>query len=148
MALPAEQPRLRLRRFDSEVVLWSSASVGGRPLRQWPGWSSAREQALATEVRVAAREIIARKGATNHAIGLVTAALLRWTLRGERRVLTVSREQQGPLGLRGTTLSLPAVVGSEGASEVVEPRLEPDEHAALHRSAEVLERAHASIDAG
>lgn len=131
---------------DSEVVAWSSASVGGRALRQWPGWSSEREQALATEVRVAAQEIIARKGATNHAIGLVTAALLRWTLRGERRVLTVSREQRGPLGLRGTTLSLPAVVGRDGATEVIEPRLPADELSALMRSAEVLERAYASVD--
>ena len=42
-------------------------------------------------MRQAASEVIARKGATNHAIGLVTASLLRWCLRGERRVLTVSR---------------------------------------------------------
>ncbi|MCX4242142.1 lactate/malate family dehydrogenase [Paraliomyxa miuraensis] len=129
---------------DSEVVAWSSAHVGGRPLRQWPQWSVEREQAVATEVRVAAHEIIARKGATNHAIGLVTAALLRWTLRGERRVLTVSRRHEGPLGLRGTTLSLPVVVGREGATEVVEPMLEAEELAALHRSAAVLERAYAS----
>jgi L-lactate dehydrogenase len=134
---------------DSEVVLWSSADVGGRPLRQWSGWSEEREAALAVEVRTAAQEIIKRKGATNHAIGLVTATLLRWALRGERRVLTVSRQQQGPLGLRGTTLSLPAVVGREGATEVVEPVLEASEHAALHRSAEVLERAYvSSIAAG
>lgn len=129
---------------DSEVVLWSSAGIGGRPLRQWQGWSEDREAALATEVRTAAQEIIARKGATNHAIGLVTATLLRWALRGERRVLTVSRQQQGPLGLRGTTLSLPAVVGREGATEVVEPALDAAEREALQRSAEVLERAYAS----
>lgn len=130
---------------DSEVVLWSGARVGGRPLREWAGWTPEREQALSTEVRVAAREIIARKGATNHAIGLVTAALLRWSLRGERRVLTVSRRQQGVLGLRGTTLSLPMIVGREGATEVVEPSLEPAEHAALEHSAEVLERAYAAV---
>ena len=62
---------------DSEVVLWSSAHVGGTPLRQWPGWSAERESPLATEVRTAAYEIVRRKGATNHAIGLTTAALLR-----------------------------------------------------------------------
>jgi malate/lactate dehydrogenase len=41
------------------------------------GWSAEREQPIATEVRTAAYEIIKRKGATNHAIGLTTAALLR-----------------------------------------------------------------------
>ena len=32
---------------DSEVVLWSSAHVGGRPLRQWPGWRQAQETEIA-----------------------------------------------------------------------------------------------------
>ena len=84
---------------DSEVVLWSSATVGGVALRQWPGWTGEKEPAVADEVRRAAYEIIQRKGATNHAIGLVTAALLRWALRGERRVLTVSRVQEGTTGI-------------------------------------------------
>ena len=78
---------------DSEVVLWSSAHVGGRPLRRWPGWLPEHEERIAMQVRTAAHEIIRRKGATNHAIGLVTAALLRSTLRGERRILTDSRWQ-------------------------------------------------------
>jgi L-lactate dehydrogenase len=129
---------------DSEVVLWSGARVGGVSLRHWPGWSADREKALATEVRVAAREIISRKGATNHAIGLVTAALLRWSLRGERRVLTVSRVQEGAHGLREVALSLPCVVGMRGATHVLEPEMEPAEAEALQRSAEVLRAARRS----
>lgn len=131
---------------DSEVVLWSSARVGGVPLRRWPGWNEAREEAVATEVRRAAYEIITRKGATNHAIGLVTATLLRWALRGERRVLTVSRSQsRAPF--EGLALSLPTVVGTNGAVEVLEPDVDARERAALERSAETLRKARASIDA-
>src|SRR5919107_1451233 len=48
---------------DSEVVLWSSARVGGKPLRSWPGWTAERERPVADEVRTAAYEIIRRKGA-------------------------------------------------------------------------------------
>ena len=129
---------------DSEVVLWSSASVGGTPLRSWPGWSPARERPIADEVRSAAYEIIRRKGATNHAIGLVTAALLRTCLRDERRVQTVSRVQTGALGLRDVALSLPAVVGAQGAVEVVPPEMDAAEREALLRSAEVLRAAVAS----
>ncbi|MFP5287982.1 MAG: L-lactate dehydrogenase, partial [Thermoanaerobaculia bacterium] len=91
--------------------------------------------------RTAAYEIIRRKGATNHAIGLVTAELLRCLLRDERRLLTVSRVQEGALGLRGVALSLPAIVGSGGATQVVEPALDPQEREALERSAGVLRRA-------
>lgn len=129
---------------DSEVVLWSGVRVGGTPLRNWPGWHADREPAVAEEVRKAAYEIIRRKGATNHAIGLVTAALLRWALRGDRRVLTVSRVQSGAMGVEGVALSLPAVVGAEGATQVIEPEMSDDERRDFLRSAEVLGEAAAA----
>jgi L-lactate dehydrogenase len=132
---------------DSEVCLWSSAEVGGRRLRDVPGWDAGREPALATEVRTAAAEIIRRKGVTNHAIGLVTAALLRWILRGERRVITVSRVHDGTLSsaLDGVALSLPTIVGKDGATDVIAPDMDDAEQAALAASAQALRRAHASI---
>jgi L-lactate dehydrogenase len=130
---------------DSEVVLWSSAHVGGTPLREWTGWSRDREQPIATEVRTAAYEIIKRKGATNHAIGLTTAALLRSALRGERRVLTVSRVQTGALGLRDVALSLPTVVDAGGAVDVIPVKLDDVERQGLDRSADVLRTAIASL---
>ncbi|MBC7172167.1 MAG: L-lactate dehydrogenase [Polyangiaceae bacterium] len=132
---------------DSEVVLWSGARVGGIPLRDWHGWSHERERVLGERVRRAAYEIIRRKGATNHAIGLVTAALLRWCLRGERRVLTVARVQEGAFGLREVALSLPCVVSGDGAVEVLEPEMEDSERDAFLRSAEILRVAHSGLDA-
>lgn len=130
---------------DSEVALWSSAQAAGLPLRQWPGWSVEREATLGDEVRRAAYEIIKRKGATNHAIGTVAAALLRTYLRGEARVLTVSRVQEGAFGLTDVALSLPCVVGRDGATRVVLPEMNDDERARLMRSATVLQHAAAAI---
>lgn len=100
---------------------------------------------MAERVRRAAYEIIQRKGATNHAIGLVTAALLRSALRGERRILTVSRVQTGALGLRDVALSLPTIVDAGGAVNIVVPQLATEEREALERSAEVLREAIRSI---
>ena len=126
---------------DSEVVAWSSAMIGGTRLRQWPDWSREIEQRVATEVRTAAYEIIQRKGSTNHAIGLVTATLLKWMLRGERRILNVSRVQTTVPGLEDVALSLPAIVGATGAEQVLEPDLDGEERAAFERSADVLREA-------
>ncbi len=129
---------------DSEVVLWSGARVGGVAVRDWAGWKTDRETALAEEVRRAAYEIIKRKGATNHAIGLVTAALLRTILRDERRVLTVSRVQdEGPAA--GVAISLPAIVGRNGAERVVEPSMDAGERAAFDRSVGVIQAAQGSV---
>ncbi|MCU0706105.1 MAG: hypothetical protein MUF18_19250 [Fimbriiglobus sp.] len=130
---------------DSEVVLWSSATVGGVAVRAYPGWKADREGDLATEVRRAAYEIIQRKGATNHAIGLCTAAVLRAVLRDQHQVLTVSRVQPG---LDGVALSLPTVVSAGGAVTVLEPAMTDDERAGLSKSADVLGKAFASIGGG
>ena len=130
---------------DSEVVLWSTAMVGGLALRQWPAWHAEREPALADEVRQAAYEIIKRKGATNHAIGLATAHLVTCLLRDERRVLTVSRVQHGASGLFDVAISLPAVVGAGGASQVLELEMTGTEREALERSASVLKSAAAEL---
>ena len=133
---------------DSEVVLWSGARVGGVALRDWPDWDRTQEPLLATEVRTAAYEVIRRKGATNHAIGLVTANLLRSLLRAERRLLTVSRVQEGALGLQGVALSLPTVVGQDGGTLVVAPSMDEAEALALSASAEVLKQAWRAIHPG
>lgn len=130
---------------DSNVVLWSSATIGGKRLREWAGWSSELERSVSEEVRTAAYEIIKRKGATNHAIGLVTANLIRWALAGSRRVVTVSKVQEGPYGLHDVALSLPSLVGREGVTHVVELDLDDSEREALARSADVLSKAAASI---
>jgi L-lactate dehydrogenase len=134
---------------DSEVVLWSQATVGGLLLRQWPGWSAEHEARIALAVRRAAYEIIARKGATNHAIGLVTADLLASLMRDDRRILPVSRVHHGRLTtadggvlqLDGVALSLPAIVGQGGASDPLLPAMDRSELQALQRSADILQAA-------
>lgn len=111
------------------------------PLRQWSGWSSATEERLARSVRQAAYEVIKRKGATNHAIGLVTARLVECLLDDQHRILTVSRVQQGRCGIHDVALSLPALVGRDGATLVLEPAMEASEREALQASAKVLRAA-------
>jgi L-lactate dehydrogenase len=127
---------------DSSVPLWSGVRVGGVALRDWPGWQASEEAALAQTVRRAAYEVIQRKGATNHAIGLVTAELIGCIVDDEHRVLPVSRVQGD-----GVALSLPVLVGAGGAVEVVAPGMDAAEQQALAASGAVLERAFASLGA-
>lgn len=130
---------------DSEVINWSAAEAGARPLRDWSNWSADVESDIATRVRNAAYEIIRRKGATNHAIGMVTASVLQAVVADERRVLNVSRRQDGAAGLHDVTLSLPTVVDVGGARRVIEPAMSADEHDALVKSAEILRKKLAEV---
>jgi L-lactate dehydrogenase len=123
---------------DSNVILWSSARIGGNPIREWEGWNPENEKRTADEVTRAAYEIIKRKGATNHAIGMVTATLIRWLLSGSRRVLTVSRLQSGVAGINDVALSMPTLVGRNGAARIIEPLMDDGERSALIQSAEII----------
>ena len=80
---------------DSEIALWSSATVGGTPLLDVVGPDGGRITAdeldgLLHEVRTAAYKIIGGKGNTNLAIGLSTARIVRSISSDERGVLPVS----------------------------------------------------------
>ena len=123
---------------DSEIVQWSSASVGGVLIRDLPEWSKDKEARIATEVKTAAYEIIKRKGMTNHAIGLVSATLLKWIMRGDRRVLNVCRVHEEILGIKDVALSLPTIVSEKGAERVLKPKLDEIELEGLKKSASVL----------
>ena len=126
---------------DSEVVLWSEANIGGMPLQDWKGWKNEYEAEIALSVKRAAYDIIQKKGATNHAIGLVTATLLKWILRGERRVLTLSTAIHGPFGLSDLAISLPSLVSENGVEEVLEVTMSDAEESAFMHSADVIKRA-------
>lgn len=126
---------------DSEVVVWSKAVIGGVALRQWQDWSKGDEKQIGRKLTKAAHEIIKRKGATNHAIGMVTASLLACIFRNERRILNLSTLLTGQHGFEDLALSLPSVISEDGVAEVLEINLDEDEQQALQSSAEVLREA-------
>lgn len=130
---------------DSEVVLWSSAEVGPVSLRDWKNWTESDEEVIQQAVVKAAYEIIQRKGATNHAIGLVTATLLKWILRGERRIINLSTVINGPYGLTNVAISLPTLVSNEGAVRALEVGMNDHELSSLKHSAEVIQGAIAMV---
>jgi len=131
---------------DSEVVLWSRATIGGINIRDWPTWKGEFEEEIAHQVRKAAYEIIKRKGATNHAIGLVTATLLKWLLRGERRIINISSILNGPYGVTDTAISLPSVVSKTGVAEVLELKMDETEQARFMKSAAIIHDAIKSVN--
>jgi len=130
---------------DSEVVLWSSAKIGTLPIKEWKDWEGAFHSEIAEKVKRAAQEIIRRKGATNHAIGLVTATLLKWLLRGDRRITTVSSVLDGAYGLRDVALSVPTLIGEKGIEGIIPVSISEEEQTLLNYSAQVLKNAIESV---
>jgi L-lactate dehydrogenase len=125
----------------SEVLVWSAVTIAGVPLAdvlQQRGLNAAafREQVEAA-VRSANINIIAGIGASQYGIGAVTARLTEAILHDERIVAPVGSFQHKD----GVTYSLPSVIGAGGVSQVLAPRLNDAETAALKRSVETLKAA-------
>lgn len=127
---------------DSEVPLWSSASIGGQPILDRTvlgrSWNTAEMDALFDRVRRAAYAIIDRKGYTNLAIGVVLAQLVDAILGDQKSVLPVSVRLDGEYGIGNVCLSIPCIVGIEGVEGRVLPGVDARELSGLMHSAEVL----------
>jgi L-lactate dehydrogenase len=128
---------------DSEVVVWSRATVAGLPISEFceqrGSECDARMQAeISEQVRRAAYEIIERKGATYYAIGLGVRHIVEAIMRDQNTVLTVSTLMTGQFGISDICLSLPSIVDHGGVEGVLVPKLSDEEVDALCRSADVL----------
>ena len=136
---------------DSEVLVWSSAKVGGVLIDDYArqmGVDLTEEMKLQINdgVRNAAYRIIEGKGATYYGIGAGIAQIVQAIRDDERRVLTVSSLTGGVEAFEGICLSLPRVVGVKGILTELRPELSSEEHLLLQKSADVLKEAAVSLN--
>ena len=129
---------------DSEVPVWSSASVGGRSLAKRV---AARPEIkddldrIAVETRDAAYAIIEAKGSTCYGIGMALARITRAILSNQKVTLPVSALLTGQYGHKGVYTGVPCSVGRRGIREVIELDLDPDEQAMFDKSVATLKEA-------
>ena len=129
---------------DSELAVWSSANISSLDLDrfcQLRGKEDYRAvlERIYREVRDSAYEIIARKGATYYGIAMAVARIAECIAKNESAMLPVSAVLEGQYSLSGLCLSIPTIVGQDGAETVLEIPLSPRERAALLSSAQQLQ---------
>jgi L-lactate dehydrogenase len=133
---------------DSEVLVWSSAKVGGVPVSEYAEQTgrTLTAEAMASiddGVRRAAYRIIEGKGATYYGIGAGLSRIAQAIRDNEHSVLTVSAVAGN--GWEGVALSLPRVLSARGIESTLHPSLSDEERKGLQRSAEILAGAARSI---
>ena len=104
---------------DSEIPLWSSATIGSVPLLAWdvpnrPPLDAAAREEIHRRVVGSAGEIIRGKGATNYAVGLATARIVEAVLYDQRQVLPGPRSEEEAAGLRRSAETVKSVIKSLG----------------------------------
>lgn len=131
---------------DSEVMIWSSARVGGVSLFDFaeqtdhPITDDIQRQ-IDNTVRKAAYRIIRGKGATYYGIGAALARIIRAIRDDEGTVLTLSSFSSQFPGIDRVCLSVPRILGADGIVDELWPSLSEEESAALAKSAAVIQRA-------
>jgi L-lactate dehydrogenase len=137
---------------DSEVLTWSLVAIAGKRLEDFARMrgreklTDAERNEIDEQVRRAAYRIIDGKGATYYGIGAAVARIVDVLLHDQRAILTICTRIEGVPGCEGVTLSLPQLVGGQGALTTIHLPLDATEEEALRRSAGILRTAVESLE--
>lgn len=126
---------------DSELPVWSAASIAGRSLAKRIAANPQIEadiEDIYVRTRDAAYDIIAAKGSTSYGIGMALARITRAILSNQKVTLPVSALLEGQYGQEGIYIGVPASVGRRGVREVVELDLDEPEMQRFTASADTL----------
>lgn len=128
---------------DSEIAAWSSANVSGIPLNNFcemRGHFNHEEamKKIASDVKNSAYEIIAKKKATYYGIAMSVKRICEAIIRNEKSILPISSMMNGQYGIKGISLSMPAIVGKDGVETQVPIQLSEKEISDLKKSAKTL----------
>ena len=130
---------------DSEIAAWSSANVSGIDLNDFcemRGHYNHHEamEKIANDVKNSAYEIIAKKHATYYGIAMSVKRICEAIVRDEKSIMPISSMMHGEYGIEDVALSMPAIVGKNGAQGKVPISLNYDEITKLQESAKALKK--------
>ncbi len=132
---------------DSMVPIWSSATINGLPLDQWPGFDTNTAKEIFDATKGAGAQVIKQKGGAGFAVGLSIREVVHAIALDSRRVLPVSSLINGPYGISDVCLSVATEVGCGGVRKQLELALSPKERLGLQNSARVLRETIAQVEA-
>ena len=112
---------------DSEVAVWSHTMIGTKPILEivdtTERLTSDDLPIISDKVKNTAYEIIDRKQATYYGIGMSTARIVKAILNNEQAILPVSAYLDGQYGQQDVFTGIPAVVGNQGVTDIIELNL-------------------------
>ena len=130
---------------DSMVPIWSSSSVNGLPLTDYPGCNPGFQNQIFTRTRGSGAEVIQRKGGAGWAVGIAIRDVVHAIALNQRRLLPVSSLVQGAYQVRDVCFSVPTIIGQGGVQQQVEIKLWPKEQTGLQQSARALKETMSKV---
>lgn len=119
---------------DSQVVAWSTATVGGAPIDKSLPMDAVNHAELENECKNRSQSIIQAKGATPFGIGSVVSSICSSILFDKRDIRPISHFQPDFC----CCFSLPVILGRKGIIGTIQIPLDSDEQAEITKSAKAL----------
>jgi L-lactate dehydrogenase len=128
---------------DSEMIAWSTVTVGGTRMDQYCIACGGKcggldKEGIANSVKKVGYEVYAAKGATNFAVCESMVRMIQAVVRDENRVLTVSGMIDDYCGVSDVCLSVPSLVSHSGVKTLLPLQLNDEEVRAFRHSGDVV----------
>ncbi len=123
---------------DSSFPVFSSASVAGKSLFDFEGFTRGVAAECYKDTKEAAYRIINDLGYTCYSIGMVITEIMRAIQDHAKIVVPLSVKLNDYYGHSDVCLSVPCVLDSDGVSDVIKVPLNEEEKAKLAKSVKVL----------
>ncbi len=134
---------------DSQVPIYSSANIGGFPLKDFARQVGAEinEQELAERTKNGGAEIIGLKGATFYGIAMAVSSIVQTIMKDNSAIIPVAHvldESFGPWA--GVAISLPCRIGWEGINQTLRIPMDYYEKSMMDASVNTLKEFAKELD--
>lgn len=130
---------------DSMVPLPRYSTVAGIPITEL--LSQATLDRLVKRTRDGGIEIVnhLKTGSAYYAPSASAVLMAESIIKDKKRILPCAAYLQGEYGLKDTFVGVPVKLGKKGIEEIIQIKLNPDEQAALNKSAEDVKQSIAKL---
>ena len=126
---------------DSQVPVWSSATIAGLPLDEYlkqTGKELDRAE-ISEHTKTGGAEVIELKGATFYGVAMAVSAIVESILKNSGAILPVAHVLDDNFdNWSGIAFSLPCRIGGQGIQGVLRVPMNEEEKAAMDNSAKIL----------
>lgn len=130
---------------DTMVPLARYSTVAGIPITEL--MDAPTLERLITRTRNGGIEIVnhLKTGSAYYAPSSATVAMVESIVKDKKRILPCSVHLEGEYGMKGVFVGVPVKLGKKGMEQIIEIKLNPDEAAALGKSAADVESSIAKV---
>ncbi|MDI6703145.1 MAG: L-lactate dehydrogenase [bacterium] len=123
---------------DSMVPVWSQTRIFGIPLCEYKRLDKAKMDEILKKTRNAGAEAILKKGGACFSVALAVSEVIWSIVLDRKKIIPVTSLLNGYYGISDVCLSVPTLIGKEGAEELIKIPLSREEKEGLRYSGSIL----------